>query len=151
MSKISKKTRLILIIIIPIIIFSVFISFREKDVATVPAEVTQDFSKTENKQLEKEVIGNAPSMYLIVGSENLKFNFTKGDTLEKILLDATNRGEIDIYGKEYSGLGFFVTQINELKQGEGKNLFYYVNNEEASVGVSSYKPKEGDIVEWKLK
>jgi len=30
-------------------------------------------------------------------------------------------------------------------------LLYYINGKEASVGVSTYKPKNGDIIEWKLK
>ena len=28
---------------------------------------------------------------------------------------------------------------------------YYINDKEASLGVSSYTVKEGDIIEWKLK
>jgi hypothetical protein len=53
--------------------------------------------------------------------------------------------------KEYSGLGVFVDEINGLKGKNGKYWLYYINNEEASVGVSSYFLKEGDIISWRLK
>ena len=62
-----------------------------------------------------------------------------------------SEGKITFEGKEYPALGFFVTEINGLKSGGGKNLMYYINGTEASLGVSSYIIKEGDSIEWKLK
>lgn len=59
--------------------------------------------------------------------------------------------ELALQGKEYNSLGFFVTDIGNLHQGNGKYLMYYINNQEASMGISLYVPKNGDIIEWKLK
>jgi hypothetical protein len=28
---------------------------------------------------------------------------------------------------------------------------YYINGKEAEIGISSYIPKNGDMIEWKLK
>lgn len=66
------------------------------------------------------------------------------------LTQAKNAGTIMFSGENYPGLGFFVTDIGTLHMGNGKNLLYYVNGKQASVGVSFYMLKDGDIIEWKL-
>ena len=52
--------------------------------------------------------------------------------------------------KEYSGLGIFIDEINGVKGGDSGYWIYYINNKEASVGVSNYILKEGDDILWKL-
>ena len=84
----------------------------------------------------------------------LKFNSQPkfaGETLYQEMSDEKNAGHISFSGKEYQGLGFFVTDIGSLHEGNGKYLFYYVNGVEASAGVSTFVPKVGDLIEWKLK
>lgn len=90
------------------------------------------------------------SFTLITGSTKTNLTFTEGETLYKIFNSKENSGKIEVKGKEYTGIGFFVTDIGELHSGGGKDLLYYVNGVEASAGVSVYKPKVGDVVEWKL-
>lgn len=51
-------------------------------------------------------------------------------------------------GKEYSSLGYFVEEINRNKGTPGKYWIYYVNGKEASVGISKYILKNGDIIKW---
>ncbi|HAE36971.1 MAG: hypothetical protein UR85_C0009G0021 [Candidatus Nomurabacteria bacterium GW2011_GWF2_35_66] len=51
--------------------------------------------------------------------------------------------------KEVSGLGSFITEINGVKGTPGKYWMYYVNDKLASVGVSQYILKDGDIINWK--
>ena len=51
--------------------------------------------------------------------------------------------------KEISGLGSFVTEINGVKGSPGEYWIYYVNDKLASIGVSNYILKEGDIISWK--
>ncbi len=60
-------------------------------------------------------------------------------------------GGVAFSGRMYPGLGFFVTSVGALHEGNGRHLIYSVNGKEASVGVSSYVPKQHDIIEWKLK
>lgn len=72
-------------------------------------------------------------------------------TVLEVMQKAAQDKQIIFDGKEYSGLGFFVTRVGSLVNGDGKNLMYYVNDKEASVGVSSYVLSDGDIIEWKLK
>lgn len=54
-------------------------------------------------------------------------------------------------GIKHSGLGYFVNEINGVKGESGKYWFYYVNGEEASIGISNYILKDGDIISWKQK
>ena len=76
--------------------------------------------------------------------------FDKGKTLHDVLVDPKNKTEFQCKGKDYTSLGFFVTDIGSLHSGGGKNLLYYVNDKEASVGVSNYIPQSGDRIDWKL-
>lgn len=64
------------------------------------------------------------------------------------LLKAENK--INFSGKNYSELGFFIEEINGLKNNPvGENWFYYVNGRPAQVGISNYLIKADDIIEWK--
>lgn len=94
---------------------------------------------------------NNSTFTLSMGDKRQIFSFTKGITLYDAFKELQSKGEISFEGKNYPGLGFFVTRIGDLKSGDGKNLMYDINGKEASVGVSAYVLKEGDIIEWKLK
>lgn len=74
-----------------------------------------------------------------------------GGSLFMILSAEKERGAITFAGKEYPALGFFVTELGTLREGNGKHLMYTINGTEASVGVSSYVPTTGDVVVWELK
>lgn len=100
---------------------------------------------------ESKIINNvSPSIVLSTGNINVQLIINPNQTLYQILNDKKNINKISFSGKNYSGLGFFITDIGDLHSGNGKNLFYYINGKEASVGISSYIPKEGDVVLWKL-
>ncbi len=90
------------------------------------------------------------SLTIITGSTKTNLTFTEGQTLYEIFNSKENVGKINFRGKEYTGIGFFVTDIGELHSGGGNDLLYYVNGVEANSGISVYKPKVGDVVEWKL-
>ena len=88
---------------------------------------------------------------LIVDEKTFHFALNAGQSLYDTLLSAKENKQIVFSGKNYPGLGFFVTDIGSLHNGNGKYLFYYINNKEASVGVSSFLPQNGDVILWKLK
>jgi hypothetical protein len=70
------------------------------------------------------------------------------DFMEKIKKENNN---FDFKYKEYPSLGIFVNGINGVDGGGGKYWIYFVNKKEASVGVSNYILREGDIINWELK
>ncbi len=67
-------------------------------------------------------------------------------------MNVLERSEIIHFnGKEFSGLGFFVEEINGVKNDYQKGMYwiYYVNGKKANVGISSYIVSYGDVIEWK--
>lgn len=91
---------------------------------------------------------NSESVTILAGDKtiHLQSNITFYDAL----VQTKNDGKITFSGKNYPMLGFFVTDIGSLHSGNGKNLLYYINGKQASVGVSSYTLKDGDTIEWRL-
>lgn len=72
----------------------------------------------------------------------------EGGTAYDMLVAAREKGSITFSGRQFSGVGFFVEEINGLKQDGKKGMYwiYAVNGEKAHVGVSSYVLKTGDRV-----
>ena len=62
-----------------------------------------------------------------------------------------SEGEVSFSGKEYSSMGFFVEEINGVKNDNlaGKYWIYYINGQSAQVGISNYIIKPNDLIEWK--
>lgn len=113
--------------------------------SSAPAKtVTQ---KTEN---QKNIQENTQSVTVLAGATTAHLSFASNTTFYDALVQAKGAGQIDFAGKNYPGLGFFVTDIGTLRAIDGKSLLYYINGKQASVGVSSYTLKDGDIIEWKL-
>ncbi len=94
--------------------------------------------------------GNS-SIFLIINGVEMRIPLIEGETLYDLLKLAKKNGDINFNGKDYQGLGFFVTDIGDLHQKDGKYLMYYVNQKETSTGISNYVPKNNDLIEWKLK
>ncbi len=99
--------------------------------------------------LEEGTNTKQDSIIFSVDGKTLNLNFNEGDTLEKVIKVSTDKGLININGENFPGLGFFVQSINGIEQGNGYSWIYYINGKKATVGVSSYKLKIGDLIEWK--
>ena len=89
------------------------------------------------------------SINFSVNGKIFSLNFIQGDTFEKIIKDSAAKRLIDIKGANFSGLGFFVESINGIKEGNGYSWIYYINGKKATVGVSTYRLQNGDLIEWK--
>lgn len=98
--------------------------------------------------LKEEIPANTITLKL--GDTNINLPIQDGASLYDILLAGQKTGQINFTGKNYSGMGFFISSVGDLKEGNGKYLIYYVNGTEANLGISSYIPKVGDVIEWKL-
>lgn len=78
---------------------------------------------------------------------NIKDGATVYDTMNNV--QSLKENNFSFHSKEYPSLGSFITEINGIKGTPGKYWIYYVNNIEASVGVSKYILKDGDSILWK--
>ncbi len=77
---------------------------------------------------------------------------SEGSTAYDLMVSvASQHNDFSFKGREFSGLGFFVEEINGLSQDqkEGRYWIYYINSQSAPVGVSQYKVKENDVITWK--
>lgn len=106
----------------------------------------------DNKEVIEDTIVNFTKKAIFkVSDDEFTVQVTEHTTVYDAMNSLMSEGKMTFDGQEYTGLGFFVTQINSLEAVDGKNLMYYINGKEASLGVSTYVIKEGDIIEWKLK
>ena len=107
--------------------------------------------KTKEEIVKSDTSTSTISVNLITGDKKTILEFKEGASFYDILNNAQEKDLVSFSAQKYSGLGFFITEINGLKNGNGKNLMYEINGKEATEGVSSYIPKDGDFIEWKLK
>ena len=134
---ITRKVYKIIIVSI-VVFFAIFLVWQVDD-------------KKREVQYQPDANTISTSTTVIAGEKTVNLSLTLNSTLYDGLLAAERDGKIELSGKNYPGLGFFVTRIGSLQNGGGEYLFYYINGKEASVGVSSYILQDGDVVEWKLK
>lgn len=80
-----------------------------------------------------------------------KISVPEGSTAYDLMVAAAFQYEdFSFKGKEFSGLGFFVEEINGLAQDKQGGIYwiYYINGEKAPLGVSQYKLKANDVIAW---
>lgn len=87
-------------------------------------------------------------------NENFQFSIREfqNQDLWSIMKQALSEKNITLKYQDYKGdLGIFITQIGEQKNGnEGRYWQYWANGEYGKIGVSNYKIKPGDIVQWRF-
>ena len=72
-------------------------------------------------------------------------------TLFQIMKERFSEEGIELNYETYSGLGEFITQIGDKKNGEEDSYWqFWVNGAYSQVGASSYIVKVGDIIKWKF-
>jgi hypothetical protein len=77
-------------------------------------------------------------------------SYKDGQSLYEVMKNLADKknSNFSFHSKNYSGLGNFIDEINGIKGTKGRYWIYYINNKKASVGVSKYFVKNGDIIKW---
>jgi len=168
MPKFIKKNKILsLFVLITLIIITVFFTNynkKQEEIAVTTESVNKIFeteiqrppqsiqtTPTTPAKIQSTSKENKEKITVIVGEEKIYLSVIPNTTFYNALIEAKTENKISFSGKNYPGLGFFVTSIEKLHSSDGRYLFYYVNGKEATVGVSKYLLKNGDIIEWKLK
>jgi NADH:ubiquinone oxidoreductase subunit 3 (subunit A) len=121
-------------------------------------EETQIISQIEAKPLSLPQIGTKPlsrtktiKISLVVLDKKYEINVKEGSSVFEAMqkTEEDNSKEFNFKYTNYSSLGSFVNEINDVKGTPGKYWIYYINNEKASIGASKYILKQGDIINWK--
>lgn len=103
----------------------------------------------DSRQFSKDQTEKIQAVMLIDGVE-YRTTMEVGSSVYDLMNELKEQGKIDFKSSDYSGMGFFITEINGVKNDPaGKNWLYYVNGQPAQVGVSYYKFKNNDTIEWK--
>ncbi|MBI2038075.1 MAG: DUF4430 domain-containing protein [Candidatus Magasanikbacteria bacterium] len=85
--------------------------------------------------------------------EDREYNPTvkPGATAYEAMVALRESNEISFSTKVFSGLGHFVEEINSQKNSPSTGFYwtFYINNEEAKVGISNYTLKPNDLITWR--
>lgn len=94
---------------------------------------------------------NEENYTLLINDRQYNINLPADKTVYDLMLALQARGDIEFKGKNSAGLGFFVEEINGIRNNSFKNRFwlYYINGRSASVGVSYYILKPKDSISWR--
>ena len=155
MNKNQKKVFLVSLILI-LILIGVFCFLNKSKVEpqieskTLSQSVLQK-ENLSNPTLNKEENTNNTEVTLNVLDKTYKINIKSEGTVYDAMNSIKNVKEnnFSFIAKEYPGLGIFIDEISGVRGTPDKYWIYYVNSKEASIGVSNYVLKSGDIINWK--
>ncbi len=125
-----------------------------------PAETSQPPVSNQKQDINQEETISSPEPFLnlntinavlVVSEKRYEAAVPAGSTVLDLMETIKKQGEFKFNGKNSPGLGFFVEEINGVKNSPSANAYwiYYVNEEAAPVGVSSYVLKNNDVINWK--
>jgi hypothetical protein len=136
-----KNRKLIILFLILIIISVGLLSLKNK---------SNNTSFQIRKTTETQNTNNTSLATLEVQDKKYQQEIEKEDSvydlMEKIKNNPDNNFTFKV--KNYPALGYFVDEINGVRGKPGAYWIYYVNDKEASVGISNYIIKSGDIIRW---
>ncbi len=100
---------------------------------------------------QKQEQSNSIETSLKVNENVYRVSVSTGSSVYDLMQEAVKTTEFRFGGKIFRGLGFFVNEINGIKQDgkKGEYWIYYINDKEAQVGVSAYILKPNDVITWK--
>jgi hypothetical protein len=107
--------------------------------------------KTETASSTSADIKNPIAATIKINDQQYELSLSEKSTVYDALQKLTMEKKITISMKEFSGLGYFVEEINGTKNDNqaGQYWIYYINGQSAKVGISSYILKNNDLITWK--
>lgn len=161
----NKKKYIVIVFILVLILIGIFLFLNFNNKRELPLIIPLEQNYNQNKIESQSIIlveekkENSPTaldiknikVTLNVLDKTYNVNIKEGETVYDAMTNIQNVKEnnFSFKSKEYPSLGIFINEINGIKGGSGKYWIYYVNDKKASVGVSNYVLKSGDIISWK--
>ena len=124
---------------------------------TIPGSNTQTAEQQDNIEIKDTATKTHEDIYNIpltvkVGSEEYFTSVSKNTSVYGAMQILTAMSVKPFYfvAKEYPGMGFFVEEINGVKNDNRAGLYwiYYINGESAKIGISNYIIQPEDIITW---
>lgn len=108
-------------------------------------------STTPTSQSPKEISETIP-ITLIISDTPYQTQASPNSTAYQVMDALRQENKISFSTKNFSGLGHFVQEINSIKNSPSTGFYwtFYINNQEAKVGISNYIVKPNDTLTWKF-
>lgn len=118
---------------------------------TEPTTTTPVITETKKILLPITTTTGTTPFTLKINDQTIESQAEPGATVYKTMQDLMAENKITFHATEYSGIGYFVDEIDNIKNDPKNGLYwiYYINGQSARVGVSLYSPKSNDIITWK--
>ena len=97
----------------------------------------------------KNVATKEIEINFIAGAKNYSLSVPVGSTVYDAMNMLASSTNFSFSATLYSGLGYFVDEINGIKNQNGSYWTLYVNGTYSNVGASTYVLRNGDIIDWK--
>lgn len=143
-----KNKKIIIIVSLIISLIIIFLIIHPSVLRTSPlSRGGWNTNQIEVKPLSEKNI----KVSLIVQDKKYEIEIKEGATVYDAMksIESVKENNFSFKTKEYGSLGIFIDGINGIMGESGKYWIYYVNDKEASVSVSKYVLKSGDIINWK--
>ena len=145
----NRKKIISIIILIFLIIFGVFfLTLHKKQNGGLVIRNTPPPSLPLIKG-EEQGGGQITKAVLEINGVSYEDNISGKISVYDFMSKLRDEGKITFTDKNYIGMGEFIVSINGIENNSDMSWIYYVNNKEASVGISNYKINGGDVVSWK--
>lgn len=117
-----------------------------KNIQTENSQKNQNNNEEQTKKETEKLI----KVSLKVQDNNYSTEIQEKSSVYDLMNQLKNQG-FSFSATKYSSLGFFVTEINGVKEDKKNHTYWtlYINGKEAMVGASQLILKEGDSIEWK--
>jgi hypothetical protein len=113
--------------------------------------LSQDLTGTTSQPTVFDNEAGAKTYFLYVGKDAYETDLNGTNTVYDLMDVLKKQGKISFEGKFSQDLGFFVEEINGIKNNPQSNEYwlYYINNKISDLGVSNYFLKTNDVINWK--
>ena len=86
---------------------------------------------------------------IIAGESSYPLSVNEGSNAYEAMEELAKVGDFQFKAKYFSSLGYQINEINGKKENAGYYWTFYINSKYSNIGASSYKLKEGDVIEWR--
>ena len=140
MANTSKKIFYVILTVI-IVTGGVWLLFGQRGAILPSSSAEQVSTQTESKI----------KVTLIAGDKTYTASIPKDGSVYYVMttLASSTTAHFTFKAKEYPGMGYLIEEINGVKGANGKYWTFYVNGKSSDVGVSQYKLKNGDVIDWR--
>lgn len=106
---------------------------------------------TEERGTQKAEAPRTIAVTLVVEGASHDLQAPLSSSVYDVMSRAQAAGIMEFSGKEFSGIGYFVEEINGKREDlKGRHFWIlYMNGQKAKAGVSSLVVNNQDIIEWK--